>query len=141
MPSNKPRTAFVIEQEILDRVKDFQEKRGCKSQSQAMIALIEIGLNDFLRENTQFTTEEFDLLEQYRTLDGHGKEVVRSVLDIEYKRVAEKAKRFVVKKSDIDYLQVPFAARGGGLQKSNEKRAKHLKKLEEYFKKEGDGES
>lgn len=78
-------------------------------------------------------------IQRYLKLDAHGKEVVNSAIDLEYKRVTEKSKRFIVKRTD--YLQVPFAARGGGLQKSNEKRAKHLQKLEEYYKKEGDGKT
>lgn len=86
-----------------------------------------------------FTVPEIRMVRKYRELDEHGKQMVDTTLELEYKRVTEKPKRFVVKRND--YLQVPFAARGGGLQKSNEKRAMHLQKLEEYYKKEGDGET
>lgn len=90
-------------------------------------------------KTNDFTVPEIRMVRKYRELDGHGKQMVDTTLDLEHKRVTEKQKRFVIKRTN-DYLQVPFAARGGGLQKSNEKRARHLQKLEEHFKKEGDGE-
>ena len=82
-------------------------------------------------------------IQRYLKLDAHGKEIVNATIDIEYKRIVETPKRFVVKQTAEEdemerYMKIPFAARGGGLQKSNEKRARHMKKLEEHFKNKGD---
>ena len=45
MPTNNPRFTFTISQELLDRVDEFRFKNRFRSQTKAITALIELGLD------------------------------------------------------------------------------------------------
>lgn len=45
MPTEKPRFSITVSQELLDRIEDFRFEKRIKSQNQAIIELISIGLN------------------------------------------------------------------------------------------------
>lgn len=58
------------------------------STVEAICDALNCSLNDAVGyvEKNQITFDEMSYIKKYRTLDEHGKEVVTSVLDIEYKR-------------------------------------------------------
>lgn len=45
MPTEKPRFSITVSQELLDRIEDFRFEKRIKSQNQAIVELISIGLN------------------------------------------------------------------------------------------------
>lgn len=48
MPTQKPRVTFTISEEELARVEDFRFSNKMKNQTQAILRLIELGLEDYL---------------------------------------------------------------------------------------------
>lgn len=44
MPTNNPRTSITIPQEMMDRIDDYRFENKIKSQTKAIINLIELGL-------------------------------------------------------------------------------------------------
>ena len=46
MPTEKPRVTFTIKQEILDKVDEFRYATKAKNQSQAILSLLEKGLEE-----------------------------------------------------------------------------------------------
>lgn len=45
MPTDKPRITFALDQDMLDAIEDYKFRNRVKNQSQAIISLIEKGLN------------------------------------------------------------------------------------------------
>lgn len=78
MPTKKPRVTFAISEERLQEVEAYQISNKLKNQSQAILALIEKGLSDFLPEEgkAQFYLDEAEekLLGLYRAMNEEGKE-------------------------------------------------------------------
>lgn len=56
------------------------------------------------------TLSEYNHIEKYRDLDPHGKDMVDTVLDKEYERIASEKKITVLQQPDKSYLE-PVAAR------------------------------
>lgn len=78
MPTKKPRVTFAISEERLLEVEAYQINNKLKNQSQAVLALIEKGLSDFLPEDgkTQSYLDEAEerLIGLYRAMNEEGKE-------------------------------------------------------------------
>lgn len=89
MPTNKPRVTFAISPEELTALEDYQYANRIKSQSKAILALIEKGLlqcKEEIKSAPPYTEEALKLAKDYDDLDGHGKKVVRLVADEEKAR-------------------------------------------------------
>lgn len=89
MPTNKPRVTFAISPEELTALEDYQYANRIKSQSKAILALIEKGLlqcKEEIKSAPPYTEEALNLAKDYDDLDGHGKKVVRLVADEEKAR-------------------------------------------------------
>lgn len=94
MPTNKPRVTFAISPEELTALEDYQYANRIKSQSKAILALIEKGLlqcKEEIKSAPPYTEEALKLAKDYDDLDGHGKKVVRLVADEEKARCAAPA--------------------------------------------------
>lgn len=89
MPTNKPRVTFAISPEELTALEDYQYANRIKSQSKAILALIEKGLlqcKEEIKTAPPYTEEALKLAKDYDDLDGHGKKMVRLVADEEKAR-------------------------------------------------------
>lgn len=89
MPTNKPRVTFAISPEELTALEDYQYANRIKSQSKAILALIEKGLlqcKEEIKTAPPYTEEALKLAKDYDDLDRHGKKVVRLVADEEKAR-------------------------------------------------------
>lgn len=94
MPTNKPRVTFAISPEELTALEDYQYANRIKSQSKAILALIEKGLlqcKEEIKTAPPYTEEALELAKDYDDLDGHGKKVVRLVADEEKARCTAQA--------------------------------------------------
>ena len=84
MPTQKPRVTFTISKEQLELVENFQFSNKIKNQTQAILQLIERGLEDFSPEIVSETKNspsiedgDIDLLEKYHTLDIEDRAFIR----------------------------------------------------------------
>lgn len=48
MPTLKPRITFTLDEKTLSRIDDYKYEKRCKNQTQAILELIEIGLNSII---------------------------------------------------------------------------------------------
>ena len=76
MPTKKPRVTFTISEEQLSLVEDFQFSNKIKNQTQAILQLIDKGLEDFsveaLAENLvppSLEDGDRELLDKFHSLD------------------------------------------------------------------------
>lgn len=95
MPTEKPRVTFTIKQEILDKVDEFRYATKAKNQSQAILSLLEKGLEEAEQKTKKaplYSSEAMDIARRYSGLDIYGKDTIRAVMETEENRVKEMAK-------------------------------------------------
>ena len=94
MPTEKPRVTFTIDKDTLGRVDEFRYSTKSKNQSQAILTLIEKGL-ETEEHKTKITplysSEAMDIAKRYQNLDIYGKDTVRAVVETEENRIKEMA--------------------------------------------------
>lgn len=86
MPTKKPRVTFAISEKQLFEVESYKISNKLKNQSQAILALIEKGLSDFLPEDIEKSKPFFDekvskLVEMYQSLNEEGQEKLLDLAD------------------------------------------------------------
>lgn len=90
MPTEKPRITFTVDEEMHNKITDYKYSHRIKNQSQAILSLLEQGLDKLENANSEILDiediEEHPLLYKYSKLDDHGKAAVDAILDIEYDR-------------------------------------------------------
>lgn len=96
MATEKPRFSITMDSEMLHQVEDYQFKNRFKSQSKAIIDLVRCGLAELNEEDGNkktplYSSEAMRLAGEYDTLDIHGKQTVRAVMDLEMERMEELA--------------------------------------------------
>ena len=94
MPTEKPRVTFTIKQEILDKVDEFRYATKAKNQSQAILSLLEKGLEEAeqkTKKSPLYSSEAMDIAKRYSDLDVYGKNTVRAVIDAEENRIKKMA--------------------------------------------------
>ncbi len=110
MATDKPRFSITVSDEVYQQINEYQHKHRLATQTKAVLAFIEKGL-EVVQKEKKPTTEiveaestlvcqtEYDLssvernhIKKYRSLDPYGKEAVDSLLDVEYRRCTELAK-------------------------------------------------
>lgn len=109
MPTEKPRVTFTISQERLSEVENYRFNNKIKNQTQAILSLIDKGLSGISKSAEKapsLSDEVKKVAEHYSKLDSHGREVVRSVLAIEYKRCKEPIQA-TLEESDTIYFICP----------------------------------
>ena len=94
MATEKPRFSITMDNEMLRQVEDYQFKNRFKSQSKAIIDLVRCGLaelnaDDENKKTPLYSSEAMRLAGEYDTLDIHGKQTVRAVMDSELERMEE----------------------------------------------------
>lgn len=94
MPTEKPRVTFTIKQEILDKVDEFRYATKAKNQSQAILSLLEKGLEEAEQKTKKaplYSSEAMDIARRYSGLDIYGKDTIRAVMETEENRIKEQA--------------------------------------------------
>lgn len=94
MPTEKPRVTFTIKQEILDKVDEFRYATKAKNQSQAILSLLEKGLEEAEQKTKKaplYSSEAIDIARRYSDLDIYGKDTIRAVMETEENRIKEQA--------------------------------------------------
>lgn len=86
MPTKKPRVTFAISEEQLSEVESYKISNKLKNQSQAILALIEKGLSDFLPEDIEKSKPFLDesvnkLVEMYQRLNEEGQDRLLETAD------------------------------------------------------------
>lgn len=92
MPTNKPRVTFMISQEKLSEVESYRFDNRIKNQSQAILSLIEKGLESLesgSKTAPSLSDEAMKLAKDYEGLDRYGKKQVRTTADIEMERMED----------------------------------------------------
>lgn len=99
MPTDKPRITFTVDEDLFDKITDYKYSHRMKNQSQAILSLIEKGMNalhqDIIatKDFNSFSILELDLIKKYRALDKHGKEIIDFLLEKEYERSSSDRKQ------------------------------------------------
>lgn len=92
MPTDKQRFSITVDDDLYKKIDDFRFERRIKSQSKAVNELMKMGFDALMGKeiNIQpnFSKHEINIIEKYRDLDGHGREMVDFVLKKEYERSA-----------------------------------------------------
>ena len=87
MPTEKPRVTFTISEEKLKIVDEYRFSNKIKNQSQAILSLLEKGLDSMENKAALSVTDEATkLAKDYDSLDPHGQRMVRLVADEELRR-------------------------------------------------------
>ena len=71
MPTLNPRITFTLSEEMMDKIDEFRFDNRIKNQTQAIVALLNIGLKSLSDEPQppEFTPDEVHLVESYRGAD------------------------------------------------------------------------
>ena len=88
MPTDKPRYTITVDPDLQKQIEDFQFNNRFKSQTKAIISLMELGLKKLqtdlpihedqsATEIEEYTPDEQQLIDDYRTLNDQGKEHIR----------------------------------------------------------------
>lgn len=103
MPTQKPRVTFTLTEEELARLNDYQFSNKIKNQTQAILRLLEIGLEEYrqtgvLQEEKASPTlkagDEEKLLHFYRGMNADGKARLleqAELLSVKYQKDASSA--------------------------------------------------
>lgn len=94
MPTEKPRVTFTIKQEMLDKVDEFRYATKAKNQSQAILSLLEKGLEEAEQKTKKaplYSSEAMDIARRYSDLDIYGKDTIRAVMETEENRIKKQA--------------------------------------------------
>ena len=107
MATDKPRFSITVSDDVYQQINDYQHEHRLPTQTKAVLAFIEKGLEVIQKEKKpptgiidveplQVYQTKGDLspseqahIKKYRSLDPYGKEAVDSVLDVEWRRCTE----------------------------------------------------
>jgi len=119
MPTDKPRVSITLTEDELEAINRYKTKNGIKSQSQAIIKLLEIGYAKMVGEMPQAELDKL-FLKKYHQLDLHGKDMVDTVLQKEHKRCTTKE----TPEKTVQIIELPYSlykvSAGGGYMLSEE---------------------
>ena len=96
MPTAKPRVTITMTEEQLQKIENLRFKKRFKSQTQAILALIDAGFETLKSKNISAEdiiarNHDKKMVKKYHLLDDHGKEIVDFILEKEYERSNPKA--------------------------------------------------
>lgn len=101
MPTEKPRFTITMDSDLFDAINDYKFTHRIKNQTQAVIELIERGMENISSPNSNNQIVTFsspsvlapdEAAKKYRALDEHGKRIVSYILNEEYSRISTKFK-------------------------------------------------
>lgn len=94
MPTEKPRFSITIDQELLNRINDYQHKNRMSTQTKAVLDLISKGIAQTTIEATGTTLNAqiysqaaLDVAAKYDLLDTHGRKIIDTLLALELLRI------------------------------------------------------
>lgn len=89
VPTENPRITFAVDKYTLDKITEYRFEHRLKNQTQAVLTLIEKGLNSLnstenksILEETILTDDELSLLENYRKLSREGKQYILQTMSM-----------------------------------------------------------
>lgn len=85
MPTDKPRFTITVDPELLQQIEDFRYTHRIKNQTQAVISLMELGLQEIIKNipvqqasaPNPYAADEVQIIEDYRAFNDEGKEKIR----------------------------------------------------------------
>jgi len=104
MPTEKPRVTITMSKERLEEIETYRFDNKFKNQTQAILSLIEKGLESFESGTPlRYSREADKLAKDYdKRLDHYGRKQVRSVADNEIARVEAANTKMEAGKIDVD---------------------------------------
>lgn len=112
MPTEKPRVTFTLDSATLNRIDDYRFASKSKNQSQAILSLIEKGLNELSGNKTalsDISAEAKQIAQDYDKLSAHGKGAVRAILQYEGRAVEKKKDEPVRIHKLVKVIELPHA--------------------------------
>lgn len=85
MATEKPRFTITMSEDLYNAIDKYRFEKKYRTQTQAVVDLIDLGLEGLDPNHGEVSSDEFDIIKKYRALDERGKEVVDSVLTVELK--------------------------------------------------------
>lgn len=125
MATDKPRFTITLPEALYEEVTQYKDKENISTQSKAIQTLVAAALDAIGKqekgpskpETSLQSSEEDAILQGFRALDGHGKKLVRLILDAETDRVRAQAAEVETQVIDMGtirrYLYAPAAGPGG----------------------------
>ena len=93
MPTEKPRFTITMDQELFDRVNEYQHRNRMSTQTKAVLTLISKGIAQTSSESGTsapagriISQAALDIAEKYDRLDLHGRSVIDAILELELRR-------------------------------------------------------
>jgi len=122
MATEKPRYSITIEEEILEKVENYQTEHGIATRSGATVDLLQIGINEYYKTRTAHENKKSALSDdrtqklatQFYKLDEHGKVTVECVAKVEESRMQEQADDTILTVlpittiSDYEIIELPL---------------------------------
>ena len=107
MATDKPRFTITLPDALYDEVTRYKDKEQISTQSKAIQTLVAAAIKAIgekekgpsRSEASLQSSEEYAILQSFRALDGHGKKLVRLILDAETERV-------MVQKAEVETVVV-----------------------------------
>lgn len=119
MPTKKPRVTFTLDETQLKKIDEYRFNYRLKNQTQAILSLIENGLellsSDNSKKKAEFSKAEIDHIKKFRDLDDHGKDIVSTVLEKEHIRFKSEQE-----KNRLSHL-MPVAAHNDNLDEEQQR--------------------
>lgn len=88
MPTDKPRFTITVDESLMHEIENFRYENRIKNQTQAVIKLMELGLQEILKgtpidtsiQSEMYSSDEKALIEDYRNLNKQGQEYIRQTM-------------------------------------------------------------
>jgi len=84
MPTNLPRITFTVSEELMQQIEEFRYENRQKNQTQAIVALINKGLEALsgkpLEKPIKFTEDEVQLIGEYRIAEPMARDMAHTTL-------------------------------------------------------------
>ena len=111
MPTDKYRTSISLDADLYAKLENYRYSNRFKNQTQAIISLIELGLNTLdasapiIKPSQMFSTVTQKVAKDYDSLDSHGKRLVQVVVKEEKKRIAAQTEQDGDESAELDLQQ------------------------------------
>lgn len=131
MPTEKPRVTITMDMDTLAEIDAYRFDKKLKNQTQAILSLIERGLDELTARNEKapsVSDEAMEVAKTYDGLDSWGKQAVRELAATELARVGTNMQR---------YGNIRLLARGGEIEVTPDIAA-DLAKIEADMERGGD---
>lgn len=88
MPTDKPRFTITVDPALMQEIEDYRYNHRIKNQTQAVISLMQRGLQEIMETEfnqpvqpvEQYTADERQLIDDYRSLNEQGQEYIRQTM-------------------------------------------------------------